>query len=267
MLRNTPLSLAFHTALVTFVMAPLITVSLVAFTAESYLALPWSGLSLRWFRSVFADREFLASAWVSIQVAVFTATLGVALALPAVLAIGRYQFPGRDAVNALLLAPIPVPGIVLGVTFLRFMTQIGWNGTVAAMIVCHLIVTIPFVVRILLAAIVGLDKSIPQAAQSLGASRLAVFRRITLPMLASGISGAWIMAFLLSFDELTVAIFVASTSVKTLPVWLFEKISWGLDPSACAASVLIIAGTFLAMLILDRIYGLERLLVGKSAES
>lgn len=263
MIRNGPLALIFHALLILFVMAPLIVVFLVAFAREEYITLPWSGLSLRWFQAVLADELFLSSLWLSARVATLTASLSIVIGVPAALALGRYSFPGREAVNAFLLSPIPVPAIVMGIAFLRFMTQIGWNGTIAALVVCHVIVITPFVVRILFAAVVGGDRTLPLAALSLGATPLKVFWRITVPQLMAGITGAWMMAFLLSFDELTISIFVASTSARTLPVWLFDRVTWGLDPSICAASVIIITITLLFMVVIDRLYGLERLLVGR----
>ena len=125
MRRNGPFALAFHTLVIAFVMAPLVIVVLVAFTPDETLTLPTHGLSLRWFRAILNYPDFISAFFTSIKLAFLSATLSLAVALPAGLAIARARFPGRGFLNALLLSPLVIPGLVLGIALLRFFALVG----------------------------------------------------------------------------------------------------------------------------------------------
>jgi len=125
------------------------------------------------------------------------------------------------------------------------------------------IVVLPFALRLVLASATGMDPAVERAAVSLGAGRFTVFRRITLPLILPGIVSGWLLAFITSFDELTMSVFIASPSTTTLPVRMFLHIQDTIDPLVAAVSALMIAGTVLLMGALDRLVGLERLFVGK----
>ena len=189
-----------------------------------------------------------------------------AMTVPAALAIARHRFPGREAITALFLSPLMVPHIVLGIAFLRFFTQIGLGGTFVGLVLSHIIIILPFALRLILAASTGMDRSIENAAASLGASSLTTFRRVTLPLILPGVASGWVLAFINSFDEVTMTIFIASPETTTLPVRLFLYIQDNIDPLVAAVSAALIFMTVAAMLVLDRLYGLERLLVGRGQE-
>jgi putative spermidine/putrescine transport system permease protein len=263
MQKNGPLALFFHTLVLTFVLAPLVVICLVAFTPENTLSLPTTGFSLRWFTAVFAHPDFMSSFWNSIWLATLSATLAVVLAVPAGLAISRYAFPGRDFLNALFLSPLIIPHLVLGVAFLRLFALIGATGSFAWLVATHIIVVTPYVLRLVLAALSGLDRSAEHAARTLGASEWTAFRRVTAPMILSGLTGGWLLAFINSFDELTMSIFVTSPATITLPVRMYMYATESIDPMMAAVSALMIAVTAVAMLVLDRTFGLDRVLVGQ----
>ena len=207
MSKNGPLALVFNALVITFMLAPLLIVCIVAFTPENTLTIPTTRFSLRWFRAVFAHPDFVQSFWNSVWLALSSATLSTLIAVPAGLAITRYSFAGRDALNALFLSPLIIPHLVLGVALLRMFTLIGATGSFFWLVLAHVVVITPFVLRLVMAAVVGFDRSCEHAALSLGASDLTVFRRITLPMILPGVSGGWLLAFINSFDEVTMSIF------------------------------------------------------------
>lgn len=263
MQRNGPIALAFHTVVVIFVLAPLVIVCLVAFTPENTLSLPINGLSLRWFAAVFAQPDFMTAFANSLWVGLLAATAALVLSVPAALALARYEFPGRTFLNGLFLSPLIIPHLVLGVAFLRLFALIGATGSFGWLIASHVVVITPYVLRMVLAALIGLDPSIEQAAQTLGASNWTVFRRVTLPMILSGVTGGWLLAFVNSFDELTMSIFVTSPATITLPVKMYMYATESIDPLMAAVSAITIALTAAVMLILDRAFGLDRVLVGR----
>ncbi len=264
MSRNGPVALAFHSLFMAFILAPILIVCVVAFTPEGYLALPTNGPSLRWFRALAENPEFVAAFWASLWLGTISATIAVAVAVPSALAIARYRFPGRETIVTLLQAPLMIPPVVLGIAFLRFFTQVGLGGTFAGLVLGHVVIIMPFALRLVLAASTGTDRQIEHAATSLGASAWGTFRRVTLPMILPGVASGWVLAFITSFDEVTMTVFIASPRTTTLPVRLFLYIQDNIDPLVAAVSAVLIGLTVVAMIVLDRIYGLERLLVGRA---
>ena len=210
MRRNGIPALIFHGLFVVFMLAPLLIVCVVAFTPEGYLSLPTRGPSLRWFRAIFDYPEFIRAFRDSLWLAALSSTIAIGLAVPAALAIARYRFPGREAITALFMSPLMVPHVVLGIAFLRFFTQIGISGTFVGLVLSHIIVVIPFALRLVLAASYGIDRRIEHAAISLGAGTATVFRRVTLPLILPGVVSGWLLAAINSFDEVTMTVFIAS---------------------------------------------------------
>ena len=262
MSRNGPLALAFHGLFIAFVLAPIVIVCLVAFTPEGYLSLPTRGPSLRWFRAIADYPEFVRAFRDSLLLAVLSASIAVALATPAALAIARYRFAGRDALLALFMSPLMIPHVVLGIAFLRFFTTIGLGGTFGGLVLSHIVIIMPFALRLVLASCAGMDRAIEHAAVSLGAAPLTVFRRVTLPLILPGVVSGWVLAFITSFDEVTMTVFIASPATTTLPVRLFLYIQDNIDPLVSSISASLIFLTIIVMVILDRLYGLDRLFVG-----
>lgn len=264
MSRNGPLALIYHALFVTFILAPILVVCIVAFTPEGYLSFPSNGPSLRWFKAIAQYPEFIDAFWQSLWLAVLSSTFAIGFSVPAALAIARYRFRGREFMTALFLSPLMIPHVVLGVAFLRFFTQIGLSGTFSGLVLSHIVIVIPFAMRLVLASAVGMDRSIEHAAISLGASNATVFRRVTMPLILPGLASGWVLAFINSFDEVTMTVFIASPSTVTLPVRMFLYIQDNIDPLVTSVSACVIAVTVVVLLVLDRVYGLERLLVGRS---
>lgn len=267
MSRNGPLALVFHTLFVIFMVAPIAVVCVVAFTPEGYLSLPTNGVSLRWFRAIARYPEFVNAFWMSIGLGALSSTICLLIAVPASLALARYEFPGKAALSAFLLSPLMIPHVVLGIAFLRFFTQVGLSGTFPALLIAHVVVIFPFALRLTLSSAVGMDRSIEQAAVSLGATDWTVFRRVTLPLILPGLISGWALAFIQSFDEVTMSIFLAAPGIETLPVRMFLYIQDNIDPLVTSVSASVIAITLLALIVLDRLFGLERVLTGHSDRS
>lgn len=263
MRRNGPIELIFHTLFILFILAPLVTVCLVSFTDKGYLSMPWEGASIRWFRAILDYPGFIDAFWNSLYLALAASTIACAVAIPAALAVGRYRFPGREGITAVFLSPLMIPAVVLGVSFLRFFNQIGIGGTFIGIILAHVVIIMPYALRLVLASVTGLPRDAEDAAATLGAPSWTVFRRITLPLILPGIAGGWLLSFITSFDEVTMSIFVASPETMTLPVRMYHHIAQTIDPLIASISTVLIVLTIVLMVILDRFYGLDRILVGK----
>jgi putative spermidine/putrescine transport system permease protein len=261
-MKNGLPALLFHALVAAFMMTPLVIVCLVAFTPSDTLQVPWGAYSLRWFRAVFEHGDLVQSFWNSLFVAALAATFSVLLAVPAALAIVRYEFPGRQALNGLLMSPLIVPHLVLGVAMLRLFALLEVRGSTLWLTLAHVVIVTPYALRLMVAALSGADRSIEQAALSLGASRWTAFRRVTLPLMLPGITGGWMLAFINSFDEVTMSIFITSPQTVTLPVRMYMLATESIDPMMAAVSALIVALTAIVMLLLERLYGLDKVLVG-----
>jgi putative spermidine/putrescine transport system permease protein len=262
MSRNGPLALIFHALFIAFILAPIVIVCVVAFTPEGYLSLPSNGLSLRWFRAIADYPEFVRAFRDSLWLAALSSSIAVLFAVPAALAVARYRFAGREAVLGFFMSPLMIPHVVLGIAFLRFFTTIGIGGTFVGLVLSHIVVVMPFALRLVLAASTGMDRAIEHAAISLGASPVTLFRRVTLPLILPGVVSGWVLAFITSFDEVTMTVFIASPSTTTLPVRMFLYIQDNIDPLVTSVSAAVILLTVIVMVMLDRLYGLDRLFVG-----
>lgn len=263
MSKNSPLALLFNILFITFMLAPLIIVVLVAFTPLGYISLPWNGFSLRWFYAILDNPHFIDAFYLSVFLGTASATIAVGMAVPASLAFARYDFKGKGAIMGFFLSPLMVPHIVLGVAFLSFLSKIGMYGTFMGLVFTHVIIIMPYALRLVLSAVIGMDRSAEDAAISLGASNWTVFRRVTIPMIIPGIAGGWVLSFITSFDEVTMTVFVASPSTTTLPVRMYEHITETIDPLIASLSATMIFITIILMVILDRFFGLDNILVGK----
>jgi putative spermidine/putrescine transport system permease protein len=263
MRKNGLIELVFHTLFILFLLAPLAAVVAVSFTGKGYLSLPTDGLSLRWFKAILQYPGFIDAFWMSVYLGLASATVAAAVAIPAAIAIGRFRFPGREAVTAVFMSPLMIPAVVLGVSFLRFFSEVGLSGTFVGIALAHVIIIMPYALRLVLASVTGLPRDAEQAAETLGASHWTVFRRITLPLILPGIAGGWLLGFITSFDEVTMSIFVASPATMTLPVRMYHHIAQTIDPLIASISTVLIVMTVVLMLALDRLYGLDRILVGK----
>lgn len=263
MRRNGWSAMLFHAVFVIFILAPIVAVCVVSFTDKGYLSVPTNGPSLRWFKAILDYPGFIAAFWMSLYLALASSTLATALAIPAASAIARYRFPGRNAIASFFMSPLMIPHIVLGVSFLKFFSDIGISGTFVGITLAHVVLITPYALRLVLSSITGLPRDAEQAAATLGASSFTVFRRVTLPLILPGIVGGWMLAFITSFDEVTMSIFVASPETMTLPVRMYHHIAQTIDPLIASISTVLIVVTVILMVTLDRIYGLDRLLVGK----
>ena len=263
MSRNGPLALLYHALFVTFMLAPIVVVCCVAFTPDGFLSFPTHTWSLRWFRAIARYPEFIDAFWRSLFLGALSSAIAVALSVPAALAVARHRFRGREAITSLFMSPLMIPHVVLGIAFLRFFTQVGLGGTLPGLVLAHIVIVFPFALRLTIASAVGLDPAIEHAAVSLGASEATVLKRVTLPLVLPGLASGWALAFINSFDEVTMTVFVAAPGTVTLPVRMFLYIQDNIDPLVTSVSACVIAVTVLALLALDRLYGLERLLIGR----
>jgi putative spermidine/putrescine transport system permease protein len=247
-----------------YILTPLVFVTWLAFFRQEIPSFPPEGYSLRWFRAIAGNDRFVSGFLLSLQLAVIATSIGLCLGLPAALCISRSRFRGREALSSLLLLPLVVPGIVLGIALYVFHVEVELAtglpilGSLGGLIAGHVLIVIPWTVRLVTASLAGLDRSIEEAAQSLGANRFTTFRRVTLPAIRPGVVAAALFGFVSSFGNLEMSLFIVGPGRTTLPIAILQYLEWKIDPTIAAVSVLQIGLIATAMLITDRFVKISR---------
>lgn len=238
------------TALVTlFLLMPIVFIAALSFGNSQWLIFPPPSWTLRWYHDLFADPRWLESAWVSFRVALCVTVLSVVLGLLASLALTRGRFRGREMLRALFITPMILPVVVLAVALYAFFLRIGLSGTFVGFVLAHLVLALPFSVISISNALEGFDKSVEDAAILCGASPWEARFRVTLPAISHGLFAAAVFSFLVSWDEVVVAIFMASPTLQTLPVKIWTTLRQDLTPVIAAASTLLVVFTICLMLL------------------
>lgn len=233
---------------------PIIVVMIISFSSASYLTFPPPGFSFRWYEQFFSDSNWMRAFWTSLVVATMSAGIAIVLGASAALGIVRSSIRGKSTIMLLLVSPIIVPPVVLGLSLYSLFLRFDLVGSIFCLAAAHAIGGLPLVVVILSASLQGVDTRLEQAAAVHGASSLTVFRLVTLPAIMPGLAAATFFAFLHSFDELVLTLFLSSAELKTLPLMLWGDVNYRLNPVLAVVStlevLLVIAGLALARPVL-----------------
>ncbi len=257
--RATPWLKGYIAVLVVFLFSPMLLIVPVSFNRAATFDFPPSGVSLRWYASLLQNATFGRAFVISIAVAVVATLISLVVGGLAAYGLTRYRFPGRGFVAALALSPLVIPGIVLGVATIMFFNTIGLLHSIPGLIIADVIVTLPYVVRTVTAALANVDPSIEEVATVLGAGRLAVIWHVVVPSIAPGIMAAGIIAGLVAFDEFTIALFITGGDVVTLPVQIFQSTYYQIEPTVAAVSTLLLVFSGLIIIAADRAIGFDRM--------
>ncbi|MGX5849117.1 ABC transporter permease [Mesorhizobium sp. PL10] len=241
--------LGFTVLVAAFLLLPVVFIVLLSFGSSRWLAFPPPGWTLKWYQELFADPSWLEAALTSARIATMTAILAVVIGLLASFALVRGQFRGREILRGLLLTPMVLPVVVFAIAIYAFFLRLGLGGTTIGFVIAHTVLALPFAIIPIATALEGFDKSIEDAAIVCGASPLVAKLRITLPSIRIGIFSAAIFAFLASWDEVVVAIFMASPTLQTLPVKIWGSLRSDLSPVIAAASSLLVGLTLALMVV------------------
>ncbi len=232
-----------------YLILPILVVVAAPFGDTGYLAFPPKGFTLQWYSAALADTRYLGGFLTSLKIGVVTALISSVVGILAAYALTRYDFPGRSLVEALFLSPLILPTLVLAVGLSLYFTKIGFVAGTSRLIAAHLVVCIPYVIRVTLPILRRFDRTLEEAAQNLGASPFQTFYLILLPVIRPGIIAGAVMAFITSFDEVVLALFLASPGEPTLPVMIYSAVQLGFEPTVAAVSGLLVVLTVFLMLL------------------
>lgn len=247
-----------------FILSPVVFVVWIAFFSNEIIAFPPEGYTTRWFYNALETRAFARGFVLSFQVALFAMIFGVTLGALASIALVRTRFPGREAVSTALLSPLVVPGIVAGTAIYIFYIlvddafELRLAATLPGLVLAHVMLTIPWSVRLISASLVGIDRTVEEAAMNLGAARWTVFRRVTFPMMRAGIVAACLFSFIVSFENLELSLLLVGPGRTTLPIAILQYLEFNIDPTICAVAALQILLIGVAMVVTDRFVSLSR---------
>jgi putative spermidine/putrescine transport system permease protein len=252
---------AFVVLFFIFMLAPILIVVLVSFTSAGYVSFPIPGWSLKWFARIFEYQPFIDALIVSIEISIGATVLSCLVGVPAAIYLARSRSAWASSVMTFLLSPLSMPMIVIGFASLFFLSWLGVGISFAALLITHTVVCLPYIVRTVAGVYAGLPRCYEEAAAILGANPLLTFWHVTLPLIRPGIMAGSLFSFLTSFDNLPISYFFGSANTNTLPVVMLSYMENQFDPTIAALSTLQLALAVIALLIVDRVYGIDKMTV------
>jgi putative spermidine/putrescine transport system permease protein len=231
----------FTALVLLFLMAPIIAVMPLSFNAEPYFSYPMPGLSLQWYRDFFGNDRWIGALYLSLKLAVTVTILSTVLGTSAALGLARTQLPLRPLIFGLLMLPMIVPVIIVAVAAFMFYGNLNLIGTFTGLVLAHTALATPFVVITVTSTLTAFDWTLQRAAYGLGAGPAFTFRTVILPLIIPGVVTGALFAFVTSFDEVVVALFLASAEQRTLPKQMFSGIREQISPTITAAATLQVA--------------------------
>jgi putative spermidine/putrescine transport system permease protein len=257
--RSLPLVFGAVTAIaVVFLVAPTLIVLLTSFTSSPSLKFPPDGYSLRWYAALLDAEQMQSAARNSLVVAVWATALSVVLGTAGALGIAGRRTPWARALDVAFMSPLLLPALAFGFAALIYAHLVGLGPSMPVLVMGHVVVCVPFVLRTTIAALAQLDPALLDVSRSLGAGGWFTFRRVTLPLIGRGIGAGAFLAFMASFDNVPVSLFLADERTEVLPIHLWQQIETNLDVRTAAASGVIVVFTLILMFAAERLAGLTR---------
>jgi len=246
---------------------PIVIVVALAFGDQSYLKFPPDGFSLRWFNEFFGDPRWREAMWTSFAIALVACVVSTAFGFLAAYSMVRSDIKGKKLLLSFMLMPIIVPHVITAIAMYFATVPLGLVGNIVWIGFCHSVIALPIVLLILLSSLQGVDVNLERAALSLGSSRLGVFTRVVIPLAFPGILSSALFAFLASFDELIISLFLAGVRAETLPVRIWNSLHLEIEPVIAAVSAFLIGVTGLVLLFDAMVRGIRGPRAGRGVGS
>lgn len=256
---GTGLSLAFLLGAYVFLLAPLVIVVVGSFNSAPTFPSAFESFTLTWYRQVFAQEDFLNGIWISARVAFLAGLLALVLSVPFALRVSRTTFRGKDLLMAFFMAPLALPQIVMGLAMLRFVSMIGIPASVTGLVLIHAVFIVPFVLRALLSSLARFDRSVEEAARNLGAGYFKTLWKVTLPVIRPGVTSGFVFAFIMSFGNVPLSLFLTSAPVVTLPIVMVNYLDLQFDPLVTAVGGLLVMGILIVTVLLEKVFRIRLL--------
>ncbi|QAA95069.1 ABC transporter permease [Pollutimonas thiosulfatoxidans] len=240
-----------------FLLLPLIIIIGVSFNEASALSFPPKGFTLKWYKEFLSDASYIASIVHSTQLALFATFFGLVLGVSAASALSQAQFRGAATLKAIFMSPLVVPHVVIGVALLQFAASFGIARNFYVLLGGHIVLVLPYIIRMVLGAYMGFDRRLVAASLDLGATSFATFRLITLPLIKPSIIASGLFAFVISWTNIELSIFNTSAQYTLLPLKIFNYVLYTVDPIIAAVSASTVYIAILAVVLIDRLVGID----------
>jgi len=252
------LSATYIVLVLLFLLGPLLIVIGASFSPGGVAEFPPNGFSLRWYKVALAGSTFIDPVINSLLIGLISAGLSAVLGTAAAFSMTSSRF-AREFLMGAFLSPLLVPGIVIVIALLAAFTAIGWNGGMSRLVLGHLLITFPYVVRTVSASFSQFNPIYAEAASTLGATDARVFWHVILPAIVPGIMAGAIFAFVMSFDNVPISMFLADSATTTLPIAIMSYIEYNPDPAVAAISSVLVIASLCVALFIERVFGLKKL--------
>lgn len=239
-----------------FLFLPLLIIVVTAFGEAATITFPIKEFSLKWFANVFQSDAFMDSLVLSGKLALYATLVALLVGIPAAYAISRFQFKGKKLLKSFFLSPTIVPGVVVGYSIFQFVVLKLQMPVFEGLLLGHFLVVLPYIIRVVGSSLEQFDFSIEEAAWSLGCDKIKAFFKVVLPNITSGISAAFMLAFINSFNNIPVSMFLKGPGISTLPTTLMNYIEYNYDPTVSAVSVLLMLATIVIMFVVEKTLGI-----------
>ncbi len=244
---------------IAFLMLPIAVVIPVSFTESAVFSFPPEGFSLQWYGRIRNVDGLLGALGLSAQIAALSTAISLLLGTLAAIALIKGRVPGGEAVTALMISPLMLPGLVLGIAMLQALREVGLRDAWWSLLLAHVVITMPFIMRTVLASLSLFDFAMVDAARTLGCSYGMALWRVLVPNILPGFVSGALFAFIASFDNYPVSMFLVDVRTKTLPIQLLNYLEISPDPTLAAVSTLLILLTIFVLFLCDRLVGLRRM--------
>lgn len=251
------LRIALTTLVIVFLLAPMAIVLIISFSAAPFLTFPPPGFSLQWYAKLFGNPAWTTTLATSVAIVIPTGVIATVLGTAAALALARAAVPGKRIITGLLMAPLVVPVIVIAAALYGAFAPLGLNGTLTGFVLAHVVLTLPYVISTVSAALAVVDPGYEAAALTLGATPWIAFRRILLPLIAPGVLSGLLFAMVVSFDELVVSLFISTPTFRPVTVQMWSDVLGDVDPTIAAIGSLLF-GASVAVLAIEALTARRR---------
>lgn len=249
---------AFSYLVVIFLSFPLVILISISFTEVAYLSFPPKGFTFHWYLEFLKDASYIESISTSFILAVSATLIAIAIAIPSSLVFSRYRFKGYNFVAATFLAPLVLPQVVIGAAMIQYLSLLGLARSFLGLLLAHVVIVVPYVIRTVSASLVGFNRYMEEAAQDLGCNRFQTFFLITLPLIKPGVIAGALFAFVMSWINVEVSMFLTSGRLIPIPIKIFNYVQYSVDPTIAAVSAATVYLALVITLLIDFTVGLEK---------
>lgn len=243
-----------------FLFLPLALIVVTSFGTAATIQFPIEGFTLDWYGVVLASESFMGSFGLSLSIGLWATAISLLLGVPAAYVLARHSFKGKKFLNSFFLSPTIIPGVVIGYAiFQAVIVQLRWD-VYPSLLLGHIIISLPYIIRVVGSSLLHLDPSIEEASWTLGYTRLQTFGKIVLPNISSGIFASFMLAFVNSFNNIPVSMFLSGPGVTTLPMTILNYMEYNYNPAVSAISTMLMILTIVLMFIIEKTLGLSSIM-------